>query len=65
MVDYVPPDFVFDFIFLFGTDRVFPVAQVNGANLVGVTPVLRRRKCIHQNPSGSPLYRREIDCHLP
>lgn len=63
--DYVPADFVFDFILLFGTDRVFPVAEVNGANLVGITPVLRWRTSLHQNPSGSPLYHREINCHLP
>ena len=37
---YVLSDFVFDFVLLLGTDRVFPVAQVNGPDLVGIAPVL-------------------------
>ena len=40
----VPADFVFDFVLLFGTDRVFPIAQPDWSNLVRITPVLRAAK---------------------
>ena len=59
---YVPADFVFDLVFLLGTDRVFPVVQVNRPDFVRVTPVLRRVKGGYKHES-AVLTIREGESH--
>lgn len=54
---YVPADLVFDLVFLLGTDHVFPVAQEDWADFVGVPPVLRRRE---REKMSAPHWRRDV-----